>query len=315
MSSHVGFEGEALWNKSKTFVGRAIDARNRDEPDQFVLWASLSLELLGKSILARTHPTLVADPSHFGSLLAACGMPRSVTRTITAKTTYDRLPAVVKAFDEKAKKSAMLMANLRNEELHTGASPSEGRDPRAWVPEFWRVCSILVKARECELSDWLAPDEAVSVQKVLDDSSQLLSETVSSRIGACRQGFDASYPPGSAARTQRVKDIGRACQCVGPLAGGPRRPRSRCAPALSRRVHVRVGWPDRSGLVRLVNPEFDGDGFYALATVTCLSEAFQCAGCGLTLKSRDEIEVTNLVEEFEVAEEVEPDWADEYGND
>src|SRR5690606_14137761 len=119
----------------------------RDAGDQglFHMWAALALELLGKSALAHVHPTLVADPTKFNSLLAACGrLDTDDVRSIAAKTVYERLRVLSKSYDQRAADFCMLMANRRNEELHSGSSPTTDLKPDAWVPEFWRIAEIIL---------------------------------------------------------------------------------------------------------------------------------------------------------------------------
>jgi hypothetical protein len=52
---------EALSGKSRAYIARALAAKGRNDMGEYQLWASLALELLGKSALAGIHPCLVAD--------------------------------------------------------------------------------------------------------------------------------------------------------------------------------------------------------------------------------------------------------------
>jgi hypothetical protein len=140
------FEAEAMWAKSKMFMERGIMARDNRDVSAFHLWAALALELLAKAALARIHPVLVADPTDFNSMLVACRVKASdKTRSILARTAFERLMQVSTEFDERARRFCMLMSNRRNEELHSGASPTVDLDPRAWVPEYWRVSEIMLR--------------------------------------------------------------------------------------------------------------------------------------------------------------------------
>jgi hypothetical protein len=69
----TAFSYESLWNKSKAYVDRSLRGRDDSDAHAHYLWAAVALELLGKAYLARIHPSLVADPTHFHSLSAACG--------------------------------------------------------------------------------------------------------------------------------------------------------------------------------------------------------------------------------------------------
>jgi|GEM_PF-5056557 hypothetical protein len=59
----MGIEYLDLYNKSKLFIDKGISKRNETDMSEFLLWASLSLELLGKATLAFIHPSMVVDPN------------------------------------------------------------------------------------------------------------------------------------------------------------------------------------------------------------------------------------------------------------
>src|SRR4051812_8947329 len=134
------FDHTALLEKSKVFIDRAIVCERANDQSGFQLWCSLSMELLGKAVLAQVHPALVADPTHIASLLAACGVANSPDRkSVTFKTVFERLTHVCKSFRHEDKEFCMLMADRRNEELHSGRLAYAGIRQLAWVPKFWNV--------------------------------------------------------------------------------------------------------------------------------------------------------------------------------
>jgi hypothetical protein len=60
--------------------------------DEYQLWASLAIELLGKAALSQIHPCLIAAPNSKESLFAAAGMSIGIElRTIPAHTLFDRM--------------------------------------------------------------------------------------------------------------------------------------------------------------------------------------------------------------------------------
>ena len=80
---------EGLLGKSRVYIRRAFRAKGGGDLDEYQLWASLALELLGKAALAKIHPSLVVDPTHFKSLFAASGIIVSTdVKTINAATLY-----------------------------------------------------------------------------------------------------------------------------------------------------------------------------------------------------------------------------------
>src|SRR6266446_2822176 len=62
-------ERDALYAKSQVYIRRGLRAQADNDTEEYQLWASLALELLGKAALAKVHPALVADPTHHQSSL------------------------------------------------------------------------------------------------------------------------------------------------------------------------------------------------------------------------------------------------------
>jgi hypothetical protein len=52
---------QGLLAKSRVYIQRAFRAKQANDLDEYQLWASLALELLGKAVLASIHPSLVVD--------------------------------------------------------------------------------------------------------------------------------------------------------------------------------------------------------------------------------------------------------------
>ena len=73
-SVRAAISSDALFGKSKVYVQRALSAKKNQDLDGYQLWAALSLELLGKAALASRHPSLIVNPQHPPSLLAAAGI-------------------------------------------------------------------------------------------------------------------------------------------------------------------------------------------------------------------------------------------------
>ncbi len=93
----IAINGDALHAKSKVYIGRALTRKGAGDLDEYQLWASLALELLGKAALARKHPSLVVDPTHWQSMFVAAGINVTTdVKTITAKTLFERLAHLVR---------------------------------------------------------------------------------------------------------------------------------------------------------------------------------------------------------------------------
>src|SRR6266705_6622748 len=109
--TNPALEAEALYTKSQVYIARGLRAQRAGEADEYQLWGSLALELLGKAALAKVHPALVADPTHYQSLFAACGRQISPDiKTITAKTLFERLGHIEKDFDSRHQRFCEQMA-------------------------------------------------------------------------------------------------------------------------------------------------------------------------------------------------------------
>lgn len=114
-------DAAAVWEKSRAFIRRALAARNANDFADFGLWTSLSLEMLGKAMLADIHPALIVDPQKPESLLVACGIPLTTSpRTIMAKTVFSRLTLISKPFDLTQEKICLGIMDRRNAHLHSG---------------------------------------------------------------------------------------------------------------------------------------------------------------------------------------------------
>lgn len=84
------------------YIARAPAAKARKEMGEYQLWASLVLELLGKSTLAKIHPCLIVDPLSQVSMFAAAGLAIGTDiKTIIAKTLFERLAHISKRFDKR----------------------------------------------------------------------------------------------------------------------------------------------------------------------------------------------------------------------
>ena len=312
----TAFEHEALWNKSKIFIDRALVARDGGDELGFHLWASMSLELLGKAALASVHPALVADPSHFTSLLSACGRPVGTSRrTVTAKTVFERLRTISNAFDDKMMRECMVMADRRNAELHSGQSPLVGLDQRGWVPAMWRSAAVILNIQQQSLAEWLGSDEAERVDAIIADAAEVHWQGVLARIDRRRADFAKRSPKGSAqytdaAQRARVRPEPRSYEDVGhakvwcPLCGLP-------------------VWATGVEYDREVIEEHFGydpeDGYphsyLQTVRVSYAVEMLSCGECDLLLEGREEIEMAEIEADFTRDIEEEPEMYEEYGNE
>src|SRR3546814_20543281 len=113
----IAINGDALHAKSKVYIGRALTRKGAGDLDEYQLWASLALELLGKAALARRHSSLVVDPTHWQSMFVAAGINVTTdVKTIAAKTLFERLAHLVPRFDKPIQKFCKAIDERRNAE-------------------------------------------------------------------------------------------------------------------------------------------------------------------------------------------------------
>lgn len=147
---------EGLLGKSKVYILRAFRSKLAGELDEYQLWASLALELLGKAALASIHPSLVADPMHSVSLFAASGVHVSAdTKTIPAKTLYERLRHLSKYFDTNVQNFCDQISLRRNAELHSGEAPFQQMRLESWEGHYWHAAQIILSMLNSSLEEWL----------------------------------------------------------------------------------------------------------------------------------------------------------------
>src|SRR5205814_5393279 len=135
--------------------------------DEFCLWCALSLEVLGKAMLARVHPSLVADARNAENLFMACGQPvrpEHVGRSIGAADVFQRLKLLSpKRFDSTHNEFCSRSAERRNAHLHSGERPFEALPRDEWAASFWRAAQAILSIHGLTLADWVGAAEASRV--------------------------------------------------------------------------------------------------------------------------------------------------------
>ena len=131
------FDHDGLWNKAVLYINRATEPGDARTQEERMLWASLSLELLAKSALAKINPLLIADPMDDGKsflLAAGVGADLSSFKTIPVKTAFSRS---ARSFPPFSMHGAMTLAGNRNEELHSASIPFALAHESSWWERFW----------------------------------------------------------------------------------------------------------------------------------------------------------------------------------
>jgi hypothetical protein len=185
----AALSADALLGKSKAYIARALAAKGRKSMGEYPLWASLALELLGKSALAAVHPCLIADPQSFVSLFAAAGMNVGTDiKTITTKTLFERLTHVTKRFDKRTQEFCENMSLKRNAELHSGEAPFEASLP-SWEGRFWHTAQIILEACDQTIESWLGADQARAPKELLSEYVHAVEEAAKVRVETAAELF------------------------------------------------------------------------------------------------------------------------------
>jgi hypothetical protein len=317
-TTNPALERDALYAKSQVYIRRGLRAQADKDTEEYQLWASLALELLGKAALSKVHPALVADPLHFQSLFAACGKQLSPDiKTITAKTLFDRLSHLEKAFDSRHQKFCEQMAIRRNAELHSGESPFSGMSAEAWEREYWGAVATILSMQGETLESWLGAEDSKAPAKIIEQAEEALQWVVKHRVTRCKEDFEKSYQDpkrreGVIAESQQLRwnDLTwegssrhecPACQSSGFVGG--------------------TLWNEEVVDTEPASFETDEDGDEhvdsPMETVekTYSIEVFQCPVCKLHLYGTKEVAAADLPEDFTETEYREMEFGEEYGND
>ena len=181
----------ALHAKSKVYIGRALSRKADGDLDEYQLWSSLALELLGKAALARKHPSLVVDPTHWHSLFVAAGINVTTdVKTIAAKTLFERLAHLVPRFDKAIQKFCQEIAERRNAELHSADLPFKTMKLDAWEARYWHACDTILHQMGSSLEQWLGAADAAAPRQLLDEAANALRAAVKLRVRAAREQFE-----------------------------------------------------------------------------------------------------------------------------
>jgi hypothetical protein len=180
----------ALHAKSKAYMQRAFRAKQANDFDEYQLWASLALELLGKTCLAQIHPSLIVNPQDQVSLFAASGIQIGTDiKNIAAHTLYDRLRHIVKGFDESVKIFCDGISQRRNSELHSGEVPFKEMKLEAWEGQYWHAAQLILDRMDSSLEEWLGAHQAKATRELLAHATKALIDAALVRVEQARAKF------------------------------------------------------------------------------------------------------------------------------
>jgi hypothetical protein len=303
---------DALLGKSKLYIQKALRRKDDDDLDEYQLWASLALELLGKAALATKHPSLIVDPHHFQSLLAACAINISTDiKTIAAHTLFDRLKVLHRSFNEKVSSFCFKIAQRRNAELHSGETPFRSMRSDMWEAQYWHAAQLILDTMGLSLENWLGSARAEAPKNIVKHAAEAKKHAVSIRIRHARETFEERK---KSERERALADAeDRKSYHYRDLftVSGDRNWEGRC-PACRGKAFLTGNQIEE----QVLDTYQDNDGaawesvekFYS-------AEQFRCPVCDLFLTDLDEIEAANIDSDHSETDERELQYEPEYGND
>jgi hypothetical protein len=306
----IAIDGEALHAKSKVYIGRALSRKGDGDLDEYQLWASLALELLGKAALAREHPSLVVDPTHWQSMFVAAGIKITTdVKTITGKTLFQRLVHLVPRFDAKIQDFCGEIAERRNAELHSADLPFKTMRLDAWEARFWHACDTILNHMGSSLEQWLGAADAKAPRQVLDEAGKALDAAVKLRVEAAREQHEG-LKKAARERLAAEAELRESAQQTGLFKGSYDEIWIDTCPACKCRAFM-TGEQTGEDICK----EHDRYAIWEIVDREFVGEEFRCPTCDLTLMGNDEIDAAGLNYIHEDQQEREMDYGPDYGND
>ena len=301
---------EGLLAKSQVYIQRAFRAKLADDLDEYQLWASLALELLGKAALAKIHPSLVVDPAHYKSLFAASGINISTDiKTIAANTLYRRLSHLSKYFDSKVKEFCDTISLRRNAELHSGELPFHQMRLETWEGRYWQAAQIIGVLLKSSLEEWIGADRAKASRELVKAAAEVTIQAAQQRVEQAKEHF-MDRPKKEREEALRLSRTKHAYHYPDIFNLSHDSDVDTVCPACSGRAFL-AGFETGEQVLE-PDPgeeweEEEVDKFYS-------AEEFQCPTCGLHLDSRQEIEAADVIPDWEKRTTRTREYEPDYGN-
>lgn len=270
-------------------------ALNSDrQGSEFPFFAILSLEFLARSVLAKVHPSLLADPQDANSVLYANGIPATdKPRSVPAKTVFIRLKWAVTEYSNTDEAQCLRFAELRNRELHSGGAPFEGLTTGSWLPEYYTVVGKLVAHLGLDLSDLLGKDEASVAKKII---KELLKEDKSAVESLKAEIIKKFSYLNKEEREERIKKHSPGLRSARTTTGEVIK--SEKCPCCKNTGFL-VG--DVTGKRP---PKLDGDEIISKSIIT--PKLFSCKICGFRIEGYGRLRIVSLADQFEYSETEDP---------
>jgi hypothetical protein len=306
----IAINGDALHAKSKVYIGRALARKGAGDLNEYQLWASLALELLGKAALARRHPSLVVDPNHWQSMFVAAGINVTTdVKTITAKTLFERLAHLVPRFDKTIQKFCQDIAERRNAELHSADLPFRAMRLEAWEARYWHASDTILRQMGSSLEHWLGAADAKAARQLLDEAAKALDAALKLRVEAAKEQF-AAQKKFERERLATEAELREPQQQTALFKSSYDEIWTESCPACGCRAFM-TG--EQTG--EDISEERDEHAIWEIVDREFVGQEFRCPTCDLSLTGSDEIDAAGLNYIHEDQQEREMEYEPDYGND
>jgi len=295
------WETGGLWKKAKLFMDQASE-HDHSSPE-FVFFASLALECLGRSALTRVHPVLNADPRDDANVLYACGYSFAKPRSLPAHSVYIRLEKIIDKFQKQHRELCEFLALQRNAHVHTADLPYENLATGKWLARFYDTISVLHAFLAIPVDQFLGKEGAGVASELIKTLNEGVLSAVKAKISAHQKVFEAKVENEKKKlleATSSIFNIPNQDQCIHtcPACGGQ---------------------GTLTGARFKEHPEQYGEGVLSMQ-VEYISTLFNCKACELSLGSIEEIAHAGLPTHFKNVESTslhdlyEPEHYQEYDN-
>lgn len=276
----MSWDKDALWSKSKVYVERAL-AEARDS-ELFPFWLSLSLELLARAAISSINTVLLAEPSKddVTSILYALGRPtgKGKVKSIAITSVFKLCRQLITDFTEQELKICNALADLRNEELHSGGLAFTSLPAASWLTHFYQAADALAKVQGHTLEEFLGAEEFAAATAMITADTQAVKAKVQKALHDHKAAFDAKPE----AERQRLADASAADATVKAWYGG----HHVTCPSCASKTYV-TGEP-----FSLKSPVLENDEIVVRETM--LPTGLACDACGLRLISHAELAEAQL---------------------
>lgn len=265
---------DRLWNKATVYAARAHEQDR--EGEEFPFWSLLVLELVGRSVLAYTHPALLADGRGDDNIMTVFGFGKAKEpRSIAANLAFKRCSEIVDAFSDKDANRCIGLMEFRNREVHTGEPVFAGWSTSAWLTDYYRILKILVLHVDKSLEDLLGTEDASHAEEILNAAEKQNIADVAKKINAAKTYFFDVM-----SENEREQKNSEAAVVV----------RERIVELTGRKVKCPICSSDAALTGKLVRrTEAHLDEGELVSEITLQPSTFSCAGCRLSLESLSDL--------------------------